>query len=123
MPWFLLPDKIEYDTSNKKKVYTATDSALIEHYNKIATNETYKEDIKPIIDKALGGTLRLFVEKVYNGSYFTRDEETILSVSASLPNGATLSQMNNLMGRMEAYLSTFHGYVVGVVTYKITIKG
>lgn len=108
LPWFLLPDKIEYDTADKKKVYTATDSALIEHYNKIATNETYKEDIKPIIDKALGGTLRLFVEKVYNGSYFTRDEETILSVSASLPNGATLSQMNNLMGRMEAYLSTFH---------------
>ena len=55
----------------------------------------------------MGGTLRLFVQKVYEGSYFTRNEETILSVSASLPNGTTLPQMNTLMSRMEAYLSTF----------------
>lgn len=107
IPVFLLPEKIEYDTKDKKKVYTATDSMLIEKYNKFAANETYKEKIKPIVDKALGGTLRLFVQKVYEGSYFTRNEETVLSVSASLPNGTTLSQMNNLMGRMEAYLSTF----------------
>src|SRR5699024_11474511 len=45
--------------------------------------------------------------KVYEGSYFTRNEETVLSVSASLPNGTTLPQMNTLMSRMEAYLSTF----------------
>ena len=107
IPFFLLPEKIEYDTKDKKKVYTATDSLLIEKYNKFASNETYKEKIKPIVDKALGGTLRLFVQKVYEGSYFTRNEETVLSVSASLPNGTTLSQMNTLMGRMEAYLSTF----------------
>ncbi len=107
IPVFLLPEKIEYDTKDKKKVYTATDSLLIEKYNKFVSNETYKEKIKPIVDKALGGTLRLFVQKVYEGSYFTRNEETVLSVSASLPNGTTLSQMNTLMGRMEAYLSTF----------------
>lgn len=107
IPVFLLPEKIEYDMKDKKKVYTATDSLLIEKYNQFVSNETYKEKIKPIIDKALGGTLRLFVQKVYEGSYFTRNEETVLSVSASLPNGTTLSQMNNLMSRMEAYLSTF----------------
>lgn len=107
LPVFLLPEKIEYDTKDKKKVYTATDSMMIENYNKFAANETYKEKVKPIIDKALGGTLRLFVQKVYEGSYFTRNEETVLSVSASLPNGTTLAQMNNLMSRMEAYLSTF----------------
>lgn len=107
IPVFLLPEKIEYDTKDKKKVYTATDSMLIDNYNKFATNETYKEKIKPIVDKALGGSLRLFVQKVYEGSYFTRNEETVLTVTASLPNGTTLPQMNNLMSRMEAYLSTF----------------
>ena len=106
IPVFLLPEKIEYDTKDKKKVYTATDTLLIDTYNKFASNETYKEKIKPIVDKALGGTLRLFVQKVYEGSYFTRNEETVLSVSASLPNGTTLPQMNTLMSRMEAYLST-----------------
>lgn len=107
IPVFLLPEKIEYGTKDKKKVYTATDTLLIDTYNKFASNETYKEKIKPIVDKALGGTLRLFVQKVYEGSYFTRNEETVLSVSASLPNGTTLPQMNTLMSRMEAYLSTF----------------
>lgn len=106
-PGFPVTGKIEYDTKDKKKVYTATDTLLIDTYNKFASNETYKEKIKPIVDKALGGTLRLFVQKVYEGSYFTRNEETILSVSASLPNGTTLPQMNTLMSRMEAYLSTF----------------
>ena len=61
IPVFLLPEKIEYDTKDKKKVYTATDTLLIDTYNKFASNETYKEKIKPIVDKALGGTLRLFV--------------------------------------------------------------
>ena len=107
IPVFLLPEKIEYDTKDKKNIYTATDTLLIDTYNKFASNETYKEKIKPIVDKALGGTLRLFVQKVYEGSYFTRNEETVLSVSASLPNGTTLPQMNTLMSRMEAYLSTF----------------
>lgn len=105
IPVFLLPEKIEMD--EKDKVYTATDTLFVETYNKVIGGDTYKETIKPIIDKALGGTLRLFVQKVYEGSYFTRNDETVLSVSASLPNGTTMEQMNHLMGRMEAYLSTF----------------
>lgn len=107
IPVFLLPEKIEYKKGEKPVTYTAIDSICIETYNQIATNETYKEKIKPIIDKVLGGTLRLFVQKVYEGSYFTQNEETVLSVSASLPNGTTLPQMNHLIGRMEAYLGTF----------------
>ncbi len=107
IPVFLLPEKIEYKNKDKKKEYTATDSLFIDTYNELASNETYKEKVKPIIDKALGGTLRLFVQKVYEGSYFTRNEETVLSVSASLPNGTTLEQMNTLIKQMEAYLSTF----------------
>ena len=47
--------------------------------------------------------MRLFVQKVYNGSYFTRNDETVLSVTASMPNGTTLEQMNQLMGRMEYF--------------------
>lgn len=105
IPIFLLPEKIELD--EKGKVYTAMDTLMVDTYNKFVSNDTYKEKVKPIMEKALGGTLRLFVEKVYEGSYFTRSDETVLSVSASLPNGTTLDQMNHLMGRMEAYLSTF----------------
>ena len=95
LPVFLLPEKVEGD------------SRWAGWYNKTLGSSTYKEDVKPIVDKALGGTLRLFVEKVYNGYYFTRNEEVVLYANATLPNGSTLEQMNTLMKRMETYLSQF----------------
>ena len=96
LPVFLLPEKME------------DEGTFAELYNKIFDNTTYKEEIKPIVDKALGGSLRLFVEKVYEGSYFNRDEsEVVLSVSATLPNGSTLEQMNALVKKMETYLTEF----------------
>lgn len=57
-----------------------------------------------------GGTLRLFTQHVGNrGSYYDRDEEgeIVLHVNATLPNGATLEQMNTLISRMEQYLTSF----------------
>ena len=99
IPVFMLPEKIEYP---ERKGAWAT------IYNKVFDNPTYQEKIKPVTDKWLGGTLRLFVEKVYNGSYFNNnDEEVVLSVTASLPNGSTLEQMNVLIKQMETYLSGF----------------
>ncbi|MDR0573011.1 MAG: efflux RND transporter permease subunit [Tannerella sp.] len=95
IPVFMLPDKIE----GKSK--------WAERYNKIASSSNFKEKIRPAIEKSLGGTLRLFVQKVYNGSYFTRNDETILTISASMPNGTTIQQMNRLIRQMESYLSRF----------------
>ena len=95
LPVFMLPDKIQKETPFSIK------------YNEIFGSSTYKEKVKPVVDKALGGTLRLFVEKVYQGSYFTRGEETVLTITASMPNGTTLSQMNDLVVKMERYLSEF----------------
>lgn len=47
------------------------------------------------------------MQKVYEGSYFTRNEEVVLYANANLPNGSTLEQMNTLIKRMETYLSEF----------------
>ncbi|MGN0258554.1 MAG: efflux RND transporter permease subunit [Bacteroides sp.] len=96
LPVFLLPEKMEGE------------GHFAAYYNKVFNNSTYKEKVKPIVDKALGGSLRLFVDKVYSGSYFNREEgETVLSIYASLPNGSTLEQMNTLVKQMESYLSEF----------------
>lgn len=96
LPVFMLPEKMEGE------------GKWAEYYNKVFDNSTYKEKVKPVINKALGGSLRLFVEKVYEGSYFNRDEgEVVLSVYATLPNGSTLEQMNVLIKKMETYLSDF----------------
>ncbi len=95
LPVFMLPERLEGE------------GAWPDFYNRTLGSATYKESVKPIVDKALGGTLRLFVEKVYEGSYFTRNEEVVLTANANLPNGSTLEQMNTLMKRMETYLSGF----------------
>ncbi|MBQ8593586.1 MAG: efflux RND transporter permease subunit [Bacteroidaceae bacterium] len=95
LPVFLLPEKMEDDEGWHK------------WYNATLGSEYYREEIRPIVNVALGGTWRLFVEKVYEGSYFDEKHETVLHVSATLPNGSTLEQMNTLVGRMEAYLKRY----------------
>lgn len=48
----------------------------------------------------------VFFQKVRDGHYFDRDKsEPMLYVSASLPNGATIEQMDLLIRRMETFLS------------------
>ena len=95
LPVFMLPEKMEGE------------GRAVEWYNKTLGSSTYKEKVKPVVDKALGGSLRLFIQKVYEGSYFTRNEEVVLYVHANLPNGSTLEQMNELIKKMEIYLSQF----------------
>lgn len=95
LPVFLLPEKLNED--NKISPF----------YNKTIGSEFYKEKLKPHVDKYLGGTLRLFVQKVFEGSYFSDRQETTLYITATLPNGATVAQMNHLISRMESYISQF----------------
>lgn len=95
LPLFLLPEKLEGE------------GRWIERYNAVVGSSVYKEKIKPITEKLLGGSLRLFAEKVYSGSYFTRKEETVLLINANQPNGTTLEQMNSLVRRMEHFLQQF----------------
>lgn len=97
LPVFLLPEKMEGEGRGVKL------------YNSTFGTSIYKEEIKPVVDKALGGTLRLFVQKVYDGSYFSRNEEVVLTINANLPNGSTLEQMNTLVKRMEVFLSQYDG--------------
>lgn len=95
LPVFLLPEKME------------DDEGWHGWYNATLGSDYYKEKIRPIVNTALGGTWRLFVEKVYEGSYFDEKHETVLHVTATLPNGSTLEQMNNLIGRMEEILKGY----------------
>ncbi|MDD4820212.1 MAG: efflux RND transporter permease subunit [Flavobacteriales bacterium] len=96
LPVFKLPESIKGDTFWAKK------------YNATLGSPFYKEKIKPISDKVLGGTLRLFSEKVNTGFYSNNErEETKLSISGSMPTGTTLEQMNASAIKMESFLSTF----------------
>ena len=94
LPVFMLPEKIESETAPAR------------WYNATFGSPLYKQSIKPWVDRCLGGSLRLFAEKVSDGNYWGRSiNEPTLYVNANLPNGATLSQMNELMKKMEAFLA------------------
>lgn len=83
------------------------ESTLAQIYNNTLGTEMYQNNIRPYTDVILGGALRLFSENVYQGSYWSQNDETILHVAASLPYGSTLAQMDQLIRKMESYISTF----------------
>ena len=76
-------------------------------YRSTLASETYIQKIKPVTDKVLGGTLRLFNTQVYSRYKYREPERTSIHVTAALPQGATLSQMNDLMVEVEAYLQGY----------------
>lgn len=96
LPVFKLPEKVEGD------------GFWARTYNKTLGSSVYKEKVKPVVDKALGGTIRLFADKVSTGSYYNNDRgETVLSMWGTMPSGTTLEQMNAIAVEMESYLSGF----------------
>lgn len=97
LPVFLLPMGFEKEAPN---FFEKT-------YNASLGSEVYRSKIKPKVDVALGGTLRLFVKHVYEGSYWKENEETSIYVSLTMPNGSTLDQTDFLIGKMEQYLRQF----------------
>lgn len=58
LPVFMLPEKMEGE------------GKWVEYYNKVFDNPTFKDKVKPVINKALGGSLRLFAEKGIRGKLF-----------------------------------------------------
>lgn len=87
-----------------------------EWYNKTVGNTFYQEEIRPWVDKALGGSLRMFVRGVYEKSTYREPEKTRLYISARLPFGNTLDQMDFIMREFEAYLKGVEG-IDKFVTY------
>lgn len=96
LPVHMLPEKIDSDTRWAKI------------YNSTVGDKKFKENVRPWVERLLGGSLRLFAKDVYEGSYFNRSEvDPEIYVYATLPTGSTVSQMNELITKMESYLTGF----------------
>ncbi len=76
-------------------------------YNSTVGSDTYTRTIRPVTDKALGGTLRLFAYHVTERSFFTEPERTRLFVRAYLPEGSTIEHANTIMEDFENFLAGF----------------
>ncbi|MDO9551951.1 efflux RND transporter permease subunit [Rhodonellum sp.] len=87
-----------------------------EWYNKTIGSTVYQEDIRPHVDKYLGGSLRMFVRGVFEKSSYREAEKTRLYVSARLPFGNTLDQMDFIMKEFENFLKGVEG-IDQFVTY------
>jgi len=97
LPFFMLPAKMENNDTWVEKTYNST-----------IGNEWFKENIRPFMDRYLGGTFRLFSAYVFESGYYGRNEETRLTVTASMEKGATVHQMNEVMLEVENYLLQFN---------------
>ncbi len=76
-------------------------------YNETLGSEWFSNDIKPTLEKILGGSLRLFVRDVYGESYDSEPERTTLRIDAKMPDGCTIEQLNDVVQKMERYLKNF----------------
>ncbi len=90
LPVYILPNKI-----NSTRPFASL-------YNKTIGSDWYIDNMEPIVNKTLGGSLRLFSNYVFENSYYTKPEKTKIYVQASLPKGRTVKQLNNVFENIEA---------------------
>jgi multidrug efflux pump subunit AcrB len=97
LPFFMLPDEWEGNQWYHR------------WYNAVAGKQQYREEIKPRINKWLGGALYAFVNNVYEKSGYRDPGKTRLFVAAELPYGNTPQQMDYMIGELEKYLRSVDG--------------
>jgi len=113
LPLFWLPDSLPVE-----KIRTTADpepelTRWQQLYNKTLGNTKYITDIKPIVNKITGGTLRLFSDRVKSSNYYyfrgSDDvERTQLSVSIGLSEeGLTLEDMNEVCLGLENMIAAY----------------
>jgi multidrug efflux pump subunit AcrB len=113
LPVFLVPDKLpkeeDYFYSREEPELTK----FQEFYNKTIGARKFNQDIRPIIDKALGGSLRLFADKLkssFSYYYYGSSEEsrTQLNVRIGLSQeGLTIEHLNDICKRVENMIAGY----------------
>ena len=78
-----------------------------DRYNKTLGSSWFTEDVKPVLGKVLGGSLRLFSEYVFESSFYSEPSRTMLYVRGKMPEGCTVQQLNEAIEKMENFLSRF----------------
>ncbi|GAB4317191.1 MAG: efflux RND transporter permease subunit [Bacteroidales bacterium] len=96
LPIFLLPQKVPV-----QKWYSGL-------YNSTIGSQWYNEQARPVVNKVLGGSLRLFYYYVYEGSYFSKPERPALHINASMKQGATIKQVDAALRQIENYLLQYN---------------
>jgi len=112
LPVFYLPDSLPKDNRDQIGEENLTKFQTI--YNKSLGNKKYVQDIKPVINKVLGGTFRLFSEKAKNSRFYyygssDEVERTRLTVNIGLSEeGLVIDDINNVCIGLENMLAAYN---------------
>ncbi len=101
LPLCFLPDKI---AENKPK---EEQNILQRTYNSIMGWTPYADN-RYDIDKYLGGSIALFDRALDKGDFYREFGRDILYIKAGMPEGCTVTQLNEVVKAMENYLSQFN---------------
>ena len=78
-----------------------------EFYNATLGHEWFSDEVRPTLEKVIGGTLRLFTENVFENSYYAEPERTTIRVTGAMPEGCTIAQLNEVVQKMEHFIASF----------------
>jgi len=111
LPVFYLPDSLPKDRPADMEDSELT--GFERFYNKTLGNKKYVQDIKPIVNKVLGGTFRLFSDKAKTSRFYyygSSDEvqRTRLTVNIGLSEeGLVIEDINNVCMGLENMLAAY----------------
>ena len=112
LPVFYLPDSLP---NNRPREFKEEDLTKFQRlYNKTLGNDKYVKDIKPVVNKVLGGSFRLFNDKLKNSRFYyygSSDEvsRTRLTINIGLSEeGLTIEDLNTTCMGLENMLAGYN---------------
>jgi multidrug efflux pump subunit AcrB len=100
LPVFLLPDKLEAEDKEEPKWYQ-------DAYNLTLGNTVYVTEIKPWVNRVLGGSWYWFFNYYAAGDMNWDASRTRLYARGTMPDGSTIEQMNEVFIKLENFLAQF----------------
>jgi multidrug efflux pump subunit AcrB len=108
LPVYMLPEKIgKEEPFGREQKVEKEDNTWAALYNKTIGSSFYQQTLRPVTDKVLGGALRLFTENVFESSFYSSPQRTILYVTGGMPEGSTVQQLNEAVEKMENFINKY----------------
>lgn len=95
IPVFLLPEKLSEDTPGQA-LYAST-----------IGSDLYQQELKPYVEKGLGGISRLFYLQSQKSTFSSETTRAKIKLSAAPPNGWTTEQLDQVIRRFEQWIMAY----------------